>query len=115
MFPCPRSRLRIWSREIGSAVRVPSRVSLLISIVSLNLVLTYESQSCLWSAEQGKLMFPCPRSRLRIWSREIGSAVRIPSRVSLLTSIVSLNLVLTYEIPPEFCGGVQDSRESTRD
>ena len=28
MFPCPRSRLRIWSRETGSAV--PSRVSLLI-------------------------------------------------------------------------------------
>ena len=25
MFPCPRSRLIIWSREIGSAV--PSRVS----------------------------------------------------------------------------------------
>ena len=34
-----------------------------------------------WSAEQGKLIFPCPRSRLRIWSRETGSAV--PSRVSL--------------------------------
>ena len=28
-FPCPRSRLRIWSRETGSAV-VPSRVSLII-------------------------------------------------------------------------------------
>ena len=28
IFPCPRSRLRIWSRETGSAV--PSRVSLLI-------------------------------------------------------------------------------------
>ena len=33
-------------------------------------------------AEQGKLIFPCPRSRLRIWSRETGPAV--PSRVSLL-------------------------------
>ena len=33
----------------------------------------------------GKKMdvFPCPRSRLRIWSRETGSVV--PSRVSLLT------------------------------
>ena len=31
-FPCSRSRLRIWSRETGSAV--PSRVSLLISILS---------------------------------------------------------------------------------
>ena len=28
IFPCPRTRLRIWSREKGSAV--PSRVSLLI-------------------------------------------------------------------------------------
>ena len=35
-FPVsPRSRLRIWSRETGSAV--PSRVSLLISILRLNL------------------------------------------------------------------------------
>ena len=50
-------------------------------------------------------MFPCPRSCLRIWSRETGSAV--PSRVSLLISILRLNLVLTYYgIPPEFCGGV---------
>ena len=39
----------------------------------------------------GKLIFPCPRSRLRIWSleRETGSAV--PSRVSLLISILRLN------------------------
>ena len=35
-----------------------------------------------WSAEQEKGILPCPRSRLRIWSRETGSAV--PSRVSLL-------------------------------
>ena len=34
------------------------------------------------SAEQGKGIFPCPCSRLRILSRETGSAV--PSRVSLL-------------------------------
>ena len=33
-----RSRLRIWSRETGSTV--PSRVSLFISILRLNLVLT---------------------------------------------------------------------------
>ena len=39
MFPCPRACLRIWSRETGSAV--PSRVSLLIYILRLNLVLTY--------------------------------------------------------------------------
>ena len=49
-------------------------------------------------------MFPCPRSSLRIWSRETGSTV--PSRVSLLISIVRLNLVHTYVIPPEFRGGV---------
>ena len=46
----------------------------------------------------------CPRSCLRIWSRETGSAV--PSRVSLLISILRLNLVLTYGIPPEFRDGV---------
>ena len=49
-------------------------------------------------------MCPCPRSRLIIWSRETDSAV--PSRVSLLISILRLNLVLTYGIPPEFRGGV---------
>ena len=41
-------------------------------------------------------------SRLRIWSRETGSAV--PSRVSLLISILMLNVVLTYGIPPKFRG-----------
>ena len=40
-------------------------------------------QSSSWSTEQGKLVFLCPRLRLRIWSRETGSIV--PSRVSLLT------------------------------
>ena len=50
------------------------------------------------------VFFPCPRSRLRIWSREAASAV--PSRVSLLISILKLSLVLTYGIPPEFRGGV---------
>ena len=51
-----------------------------------------------------KIIFPCPRAWLRIWSREMGSAV--PSRVSLLISILRPSLVLTYEIPPEFSGGV---------
>ena len=40
--------------------------------------------------------FPCPRSRLRTWFRETGLAV--PS--------LTLNLVLTHGIPPEFRGGV---------
>ena len=61
-------------------------------------------QFCTWSAEQEKWIFSCPRSRLRIWSRETGSAG--PSCVSLLISILRLNLVLTYGIPPEFRGGV---------
>ena len=59
----------------------------------------------MWSAEQGKSTFPCPRSRLRIRSRETGSAVL--SCVSLLISIFRLNLVLTRGIPPEFRGGVR--------
>ena len=62
-------------------------------------------ESCSWSALLGKWIFPCPRSRLRTWSRETGSAV--PSRVSLLISILRLNLVPTYGIPPEFRGGVR--------
>ena len=73
---------------------------------------------------QGNINFPCPAdheqdwqpypvdpySAIRddhtytFWSRETGSAV--PSRVSLLISILRLNLVLTYGIPPEFRGGV---------
>ena len=43
----------------------------------------YGCRSCSWSAEQGRnvfFLYPC--SRLRIWSREKGSAVS--SRVSLL-------------------------------
>ena len=51
-------------------------------------------------SSKGKIIFPCPRSRLRIWSHETVSAV--PSRVSLLISILRLNLVLAYGIPPEF-------------
>ena len=51
------------------------------------------------------VFFPYPCSRLRTWSRETGSAV--PSRViSFFISILRLNLELTYEIPPEFRGGV---------
>ena len=51
-----------------------------------------------------EIIFPCRRSRPRIWSRETGSAV--PSRVSLLISMLRLNLVLTYGIPPDLRGGV---------
>ena len=41
-----------------------------------------------------KLIIPRPRPLLRIWSQETGSAV--PSRVSLVISVLRLNLVLTY-------------------
>ena len=41
-----------------------------------------------------QIIFPCPRACMRIWSRETGSAV--PSRVSLLISILRLNLVLSH-------------------
>ena len=54
----------------------------------------YGCQPCSWS------VFPCPRSRLRIWSPETGSA--IPSRVSPLflhfqaeSSIINLVRLLT--------------------
>ena len=53
--------------------------------------------------EQGKLIFPCPLSRLRIWSRETGSAVL--SRVRQLMSILRLDLVLPYGIPSDFFRG----------
>ena len=50
----------------------------------------------------GKINISCPRSRQRIWSRVTDSAVP----VSLLVSILRLNLVLTYGITPEFRDGV---------
>ena len=56
-------------------------------------VLLYKNQpgkvanpACGQLAEQGKWIIPCPRSRLRILSRDTGSAV--PSRVGLLISIL---------------------------
>ena len=54
------------------------------------------------------LIFSCPRSRLRVWSCETGSA--IPSRASLLIlHTVAEYLVLTHGIiiPPAFRDGVQ--------
>ena len=52
----------------------------------------------------GKILSSLSPLGLRIWSLETGSAV--PSRASLLISILRLNLVLTCGIPPEFRGGV---------
>ena len=53
-------------------------------------------------------IFSCPRSRLRIWSCETGSAVS-PRRVSSLilhTLRLNLSLVLTWRISPAFRDGV---------
>ena len=54
---------------------------------------------------------PFVPENLRIWSRETGSAV--PSRVSLLISMLDLNLGLTYGILPEFRGGVHSFIKTT--
>ena len=113
-FPVPVRALRIWSRETGSAV--PSRVSPLI----LHTQAKSDSLICMYSHHREQSMdqpgsvanparsqlnrenviFPCPSSSLRIWSRETGSAV--PSRVSLLISILRRDLVHTHRIPPDF-------------
>ena len=57
-------------------------------------------QYCSWSAEQEKGIFSCPRSRLRVWSRDTDSAV--PSRVSLLIPILRPNLVLNLRNSSRF-------------
>ena len=64
IFPCSRSRLRVWSCEMGTAV--PSRVSLLISVLRLNLVLTY-------GPLRDSARFPRRRPRHRASPEFIGS------------------------------------------
>ena len=59
-FPCPRSRLRIWSRETGSTA--PSRASLLI-------LHTHEAESGAYSRDSSR----SPRRRPYIPSTAIGS------------------------------------------
>ena len=51
-----------------------------------------------------KMIFLCPRSCLRIWSRETGSAV--PSRASLLILHTQTKYDAYPRDPPEFRGGV---------
>ena len=82
--------------EIGEILKVCTYVWMItnISRVWINRVRVPILLS--WSAEQGKIIFPCPRSRLRIWSRETGSAV--PSRVGLLIFILRLKLKMKYSI-----------------
>ena len=67
MFLCPRSRLRIWSRETGSAVL--SRIGLLISILELNLVLPQRDSS----------RFPRRRPSLYLYRYAIGSVPSLSS------------------------------------
>ena len=98
----PRVRRHRASKAQGSSKRVlPWQITMD--------QLIFASLGKVANAARGQLnrekIFPCPRACLRNWSRETGSAV--PSRVSLLISILRLNLVLTYGIPPEFRGGVQ--------
>ena len=47
---------------------------------------------------------PCSGSCVGFWPRETSSAV--PSRISLLISILMLNVVRAYGVPPEFRGCV---------
>ena len=67
---------KLTTSRIGNLTRLIH--TLLCMMTTMNQV----CQSYSWSTEQGKWIFQCPCSRLRIWSREAGSAV--PSRVSLL-------------------------------
>ena len=77
LMPLENERLS-WTSPLPSL----SAVERCYMMLQAGLVRGYGCQSCSWSAEQGKRNFPCPRSRLRVWSRELGSAV--PSRVYLL-------------------------------
>ena len=44
----------------------------------------YGYQSLSWLAEQGKWIFPCPSSRLRIWSHRTGLAVQFRASTLIL-------------------------------
>ena len=56
-------------------------------------------------------IFPLPRPRLRVWSRETGSTVM--SSVSVLISALITNLVLYHGISSAFGDGVYLSIPST--
>ena len=72
-----RTRYLLWSHIVARVVWI-NRVS---------------CQSRTWPSKQEKIIFPCTRSA-------------VPSRIGLLVSILSLNLVLAYGIPFEFRCGV---------
>ena len=54
----------------------------------------------------GKLIYPCPRSRLRVWSRARRVWHSRPASACSFSMILRLNLVFTHGIPPDFRGGV---------
>ena len=60
--------------------------------------------ACSWSAEQGEKINKCPPLRLRIWSRETGTAV--PSHVSLLILHIQAESGAYSRDPPDFRGRV---------
>ena len=57
-----------------------------------------------------KYVFPCPRSRLRIWTRETSLAVPSPASAWSFSKF-RLNLVLTHGIPTAFRDGVHMYRQ----
>ena len=74
----------------------------------ININQAWLPKSCSWSAEQEKRYFPCPSSRLKVWSRGTGSAV--PPRASPLILRTRTEsdwlMVLTHGIDPAFRDGV---------
>ena len=70
------------------------------------------NRAWLWSDEQGKCFFFCPRPRLRIWSHETASAVmsRV-SRLILHTQDKSGAYSRAPPLPPAFRGGVNLYRQ----
>ena len=91
---CYTNKIRFFSLLITCTHLYVSMVITHVARVRINRVRLPILLVVSWTGK--KWIFPCrPRSRLRIWSRETGSAV-VPSRLSLLISILRLNLVLTY-------------------
>ena len=91
--PNSQARTGTGKKNIFPVQLIPSRIG--------NLLALMDQPGKVANPARGQLnrenVFTCPRLCLKIWSRETGSAV--PSRVSLLISILRLNLVLTGFLP----------------
>ena len=57
-------------------------------------------QSCSWSAKQRKSNFPCLHPRVRVWSRELGSAVPSPVSLLILHTQAQSGVYLRDSTPP---------------